>query len=53
MLLVQEHDDVALGHVPVLGLPPVILGQSLEVGGAPFVPELVHDPLLVSSSLGK
>ena len=53
VLLVRDHDDVALGHVPVLGLPSLILGQRLEVGGAQVVRELVHDPLLVSSLLGE
>ena len=53
VLLVRDHDDVVLGHVPVLGLPSLILGLRVEVGGAQVVRELVHDPLLVSSLLGE
>ena len=53
VLLVRHHDDVVLGHIPVLGLPSLILGQRLEVGGARLVRELVHDPLLVSRLLGE
>ena len=53
VLLVRHHDDVVLGHIPVLGLPSLILGQRLEVGGARLVREFVHDPLLVSRSLGE
>ena len=49
----HAQTEVVLGHIAVLGLQSLILGRRVEVGGARLVPELVHDPLLVSSSLGE